>query len=46
MERREEVRLAVLKEEFAKKKVFAANSVEEFGTRAVASGRAGARFRK
>ncbi len=45
-ERREEVRLAVLKEEFAKKKVFAANSVEEFGTRAVASGRAGARFGK
>ena len=46
VERREEVRLAVLKEEFAKKKVFAANSVEEFGTRAVASGRAGARFGK
>ena len=45
-ERREEVRLAVLKEEFAKERVFAANPEEEFGTRAVASGRAGARFGK
>ena len=45
-ERREEVRLAVLKEESAKERVFAANPEEEFGTRAVASGRAGARCGK